>query len=70
MSSSLVDLFQNTQYEGHPCLWYVVLFLTNRVTSNPLGMPTWIRQRGVKVDFLVASWKYLPGGYYADPYGQ
>lgn len=37
-SSSLGELFQNRRYEGHPCLWYMALFLTSRFTTNPLGI--------------------------------
>jgi hypothetical protein len=37
-SSSLADLFQNIRYEGHPCLWYLALFVISRFTTDPLGM--------------------------------
>jgi hypothetical protein len=37
-SSSLYELYQNIQYEGHPALWHLFLFGLNRVTSDPLIM--------------------------------
>jgi hypothetical protein len=37
-SVSLIDLFQNLRYEGHPGLWHICLFLISRVTHNPTAM--------------------------------
>lgn len=37
-SNSLVELFQNIKYEGHPGLWYICLYLLNQFTHNPLAM--------------------------------
>ena len=37
-SSSISDLFNNLKYEGHPGLWYVLLFLVTRFTHNPFAM--------------------------------
>ena len=37
-SSSISDLFNNLKYEGHPGLWYILLFLVTRFTHNPLAM--------------------------------
>ncbi len=37
-SSSLVELFGNIKYEGHPALWYLCLYLLNQFTSNPIAM--------------------------------
>jgi hypothetical protein len=37
-SSSLSDLLQNIRYEGHPPLWYILLFVLSRFTHNPASM--------------------------------
>ncbi|MBK9194106.1 MAG: hypothetical protein IPO17_03770 [Flavobacteriales bacterium] len=37
-SSSLMDLYHNTRFEGHPPLWYVLLFVITRFSDNPVLM--------------------------------
>jgi len=37
-SRSLTDLFANVRYEGHPALWYLVLYAVSRVTGDPRAM--------------------------------
>ena len=37
-SNSLVELFKNIKYEGHPGLWYICLYLLNQFTHNPIAM--------------------------------
>ena len=37
-SSSMIDLFNNLRYEGHPALWHICLYLITRFTHNPLAM--------------------------------
>jgi hypothetical protein len=37
-SNSWLDLFKNIKYEGHPVLWYVCLYLLNKITYNPVIM--------------------------------
>jgi hypothetical protein len=37
-STSIVDLFRNIKYEGHPGLWYVCLYLLSQLTENPVVM--------------------------------
>lgn len=37
-SGSLVELFRNLRYEGHPALWYLPLFGLSRFTAHPLAM--------------------------------
>lgn len=37
-SSSIMDLFKNLRYEGHPALWHSCLYLITRFTDNPLAM--------------------------------
>ncbi|KOY86253.1 hypothetical protein AD998_08935 [bacterium 336/3] len=34
-SNSLIDLFQNIRYEGHPPLWYIFLFFISKISHNP-----------------------------------
>jgi hypothetical protein len=37
-SSSLIDLYNNLRYEGHPSLWYIFLYAITKFTDNPLAM--------------------------------
>lgn len=37
-SSSLLELFGNIKYEGHPALWYLCLYFLNQFTANPVAM--------------------------------
>jgi hypothetical protein len=37
-SESIIDLFRNVRYEGHPALWHLCLYLLSRVTRNPVIM--------------------------------
>ena len=37
-SLSVVELFQNIKYEGHPSLWYLCLYILNQFTNNPVAM--------------------------------
>lgn len=37
-SPSLLELFSNIKYEGHPALWYLCLYLLNQFTANPIAM--------------------------------
>lgn len=37
-SSSISDLLQNLQYEGHPLLWHLLLFIITKFTSDPFWM--------------------------------
>jgi hypothetical protein len=40
-SNTFLDLIQNRKYEGHPPVWYIILWLISRFTHNPLYMQ-WI----------------------------
>jgi hypothetical protein len=35
---SLFDLFRSLRYEGHPALWYLVLYIPAHISWNPLSM--------------------------------
>ena len=37
-SSSMIELFNNLKYEGHPGLWHSCLYLITRFTDNPVAM--------------------------------
>ncbi len=37
-SDTLGNLYQNTRYEGHPMLWFLILFLVKSVTTNVMAM--------------------------------
>lgn len=37
-SNSLYELFKNTEYSGHPILWYLGLYIINRFTNSPVAM--------------------------------
>ncbi|HMQ74926.1 MAG TPA: hypothetical protein PKE21_11655 [Flavobacteriales bacterium] len=37
-SQGLTDLLRNSRYEGHPPLWYVVLYTITRITHDPAAM--------------------------------
>ena len=37
-SHSLLDLFANLRYEGHPALWHTLLFFASRISWNPAWM--------------------------------
>jgi hypothetical protein len=37
-SSSIINLFQNLRYEGHPGLWHLGLYFLSRFTHNPFIM--------------------------------
>ena len=39
-SRTIGELFSNLRYDGHPPLWYLVLYALSRVTHNPVGMQT------------------------------
>jgi hypothetical protein len=37
-SHSILDLWNNSQYEGHALLWHFILFIITQFTQNPLSM--------------------------------
>ncbi|BDA39670.1 hypothetical protein [Candidatus Atelocyanobacterium thalassae] len=37
-SSSFFDFFESVKYEGHPLLWYFLLWFLNKITANPIIM--------------------------------
>lgn len=37
-SGSLAQLFANSAYEGHPKLWFIILFVITRFTADPFWM--------------------------------
>ncbi|MFI5136033.1 MAG: hypothetical protein ACHQD9_09290, partial [Chitinophagales bacterium] len=43
-SSSLPDLFHNIRYEGHPSLWFIILWLLSKISHAPemMQLPNFI----------------------------
>ena len=37
---SPLDLYRLTQYEGHPILWYLLLYIGKSIFDTPLVLPT------------------------------
>lgn len=37
-SATFVDVFRELRYEGHPGLWYAILWVLTRVTADPVAM--------------------------------
>jgi hypothetical protein len=37
-SNSITDIFHNTRYEGHPSLWFQILYGLSRFTTSPVAM--------------------------------
>jgi len=37
-SISLASLYHNIRYDGHPYLWYIVLYIITRFTTQPIAM--------------------------------
>jgi hypothetical protein len=37
-STSIIDLYNNMRYEGHPMLWNLILFVFTRFSINAMGM--------------------------------
>ena len=38
-SGSLLDLYRRTQYDGHPSLWFLLLYLGTALVDIPLVLP-------------------------------
>jgi hypothetical protein len=57
-SNSLGDLYRNTQYEPHPMLWYIFLFLLTRIWQDPLAMQVF--NFLIAVGFVYLFLRYSP----------
>ena len=55
-SGSIIDVFQNTRYEGHPSLWYQMLYVMSRATTSPVAMQVLHVVIATGVIALVAMW--------------
>ena len=55
-SSSLLDLFSNTTYEGHPIVWHACLFLITRWSHNPLYMQIFHLLLSTASVVLIVKW--------------
>ncbi len=52
-SPTLVEVFHELHYEGHPGLWYVILWAITRVSADPLAMQIVHAAIGVGVWLLI-----------------
>lgn len=59
-SDSLSLLLDNTKYEGHPPLWYVLLWVITRFTADPAFMEAIHLLIAVIIVFLVLFYSPLP----------
>ncbi|MEO8087954.1 MAG: hypothetical protein ABI763_14110, partial [Bacteroidota bacterium] len=57
-SGSVSDLFSNIRYEGHPCLWYLVLFIASKISSNIVMMQSIHLCIAISTVYLI--FKYAP----------
>ncbi len=57
-SSSIKELLQNKVYEGHPNLWYLLLYALRFLSDNPLSMQLMHVMIAIATVFLVL--KYAP----------
>ena len=57
-SETILDLFRNLKYEGHPILWHLGLFFIGKLTHNPLFMQIYHILIATGVVFLFA--RYSP----------
>ena len=55
-SSSLLDLFSNTTYEGHPIVWHICLFLITRWSHNPFYMQIFHLLLSTASVVLIVKW--------------
>jgi len=37
-ANSFIQLYENWRYEGHPLLWYLLLYILTRISTNPVLM--------------------------------
>jgi hypothetical protein len=71
-SGTVAELFQNIRYEGHPPLWYLILWISSKFTHNPAAMQLvhWLISAGVIYCVIFLShftfWikTLLPFGYF------
>lgn len=59
-SSSLVELYQNMQYEGHPALWHLLLFILSQLTHDPVIMQIAHWFISVSIAYLILKFSPFP----------
>jgi hypothetical protein len=59
-SHGVLSLLHNIRYEGHPPLWYVLVFVITRFTSNPewMKLPNFLS--AIAVAAIVFSYRRIP----------
>ncbi len=71
-SESLADLFRNIRYEGHPPVWYIIIWLVSRFTHNLIYVQSVHWLIAITTVFLVLFFSpfplltrlLIPFGYY------
>jgi hypothetical protein len=59
-SDSLLDLFHNRRYEGHPIAWYALVYFASRAWSNPVVMQ--ILHAVIAIPAMVVFVRWAPFG--------
>jgi hypothetical protein len=59
-SSSLVELFINKRYEGHPGLWYLILYVLTRFSAHPLSLQ--VAHLAISAAAIFVFLRYSPFG--------
>lgn len=60
-SDNLIQLFHRLAYEGHPGLWYLILFCATRLSTSP-SLLAWL-QASVAIAILSLIWFRSPFGF-------
>lgn len=59
-SNSLPELFVNTNTEGHPMIWYVLVFLISKLTGTPFFMQLFNLLLGTASVFVILKFAPFP----------
>jgi hypothetical protein len=59
-SHSLLDLFSNLRYEGHPALWHTLLYFVSRISRNPAWMQAVNYVLSVLTAYAILSFDRMP----------
>jgi len=59
-SHSLLDIFHNIRYDGHPSLWYILLWPLTRLTADPEAMKVLNLVLSAGAIFLIARYAPAP----------
>jgi hypothetical protein len=59
-SGTIGDLFRNIRYEGHPPLWFLLLYVASRITRAPVAMQVLHGCLAAGAGFLFSRYAPLP----------